>query len=259
MIELKSVQLSGMKADDTDGLEAGEFEAYASTWIRTPDSYGDVVKKGAFAETIREWKASGNTLPILFGHDLADPFSNIGGALELREDDRGLLVRGRLDLDNPKANQVYKMVKGRRLTQLSFAYDVLEDGIVELDEVDPKTAATLNPRKKTARELRKMKLHEISLVPFGANADTEVLAVKALAAGIDGLKAGRVLSAKNLESLIAARDSLSTVIKAAGEDNDSDDEASSAAAGEDEAQAGKSSLDLRTKSALAMASFTASL
>ena len=73
------------------------------------------------------------------------------------------------------------------------------------------------------------------------------------------LKAGKVLSAKNLESLIAARDSLTVVIKAAGQEPDSDDEASSAAASEDEAQAGKSSLDARTKSALAMASFTASL
>ena len=252
-MDLKSVTLTGIKAGENEGLEPGQFEAYASTWIKEPDSYGDIVRKGAFAETIREWKASGQTLPILFGHDLVDPFSNIGGAVDLKEDERGLLVRAQLDLENPKAAQVYRMLKGRRINQMSFAYDVLEDAIVELEE------KAVGQGKRTARELRKMALHEISVVPFGANSDTEVLAVKALAAGIDGLKAGKVLSAKNLESLIVARDSLTTVIKAAGEDNDSDDEASSAAASEDEAQAGKSSLDLRTKSALAMASFTASL
>lgn len=252
-MDLKSVTLTGIKAGENEGLEPGQFEAYASTWIKEPDSYGDIVRKGAFAETIREWKASGQTLPILFGHDLVDPFSNIGGAVDLKEDERGLLVRAQLDLENPKAAQVYRMLKGRRINQMSFAYDVLEDAIVELEE------KAVGQGKRTARELRKMVLHEISVVPFGANSDTEVLAVKALAAGIDGLKAGKVLSAKNLESLIAARDSLTTVIKAAGEDNDSDDEASSAAAGEDSAQEGKSSLDLRTKSALAMASFTASL
>lgn len=252
-MDLKSVTLTGIKAGENEGLEPGQFEAYASTWIKEPDSYGDIVRKGAFAETIREWKASGQTLPILFGHDLVDPFSNIGGAVDLKEDDRGLLVRAQLDLENPKAAQVYRMLKGRRINQMSFAYDVLEDAIVELEE------KAVGQGKRTARELRKMTLHEISVVPFGANSDTEVLAVKALAAGIDGLKAGRVLSAKNLESLIAARDSLTTVIKAAGEDNDSDDEASSAAAAEDEGQEPKSSVDARTKSALAMASFIASL
>lgn len=259
-MDLKSVRLSGMKAGEAEGLEPGQFEAYASTWTRTPDSYGDVVKAGAFRETIKAWKDSGQTLPILFGHDLADPFSNIGGAVDLKEDERGLLVRAQLDLENPKAAQVYRMLKGRRINQMSFAYDVLEDAIVELEETAP------GQGKHTARELRKMALHEISVVPFGANADTEVLAVKALTAGLDGIKAGRVLSAKNLgalkelrESLNAAGTTLDSVIKAAGEDTDPDDEASSVAAGEDSAQAGKSSLDLRTKSALAMASFTASL
>ena len=252
-MDLKSVTLTGIKAGENEGLEPGQFEAYASTWIKEPDRYGDIVRKGAFAETIREWKASGQTLPILFGHDLVDPFSNIGGAVDLKEDERGLLVRAQLDLENPKAAQVYRMLKGRRINQMSFAYDVLEDAIVELEE------KAVGQGKRTARELRKMALHEISVVPFGANSDTEVLAVKALAAGIDGLKAGKVLSAKNLESLIAARDSLTTVIKAAGQDTDSDDEASSAAAGEDGGQEPKSSLDLRTKSALAMASFISSL
>lgn len=255
-MDLKSVTLTGIKAGENEGLEPGQFEAYASTWTRTPDSYGDVVKAGAFAETIREWKDSGQTLPILFGHDLVDPFSNIGGAVDLKEDERGLLVRAQLDLENPKAAQVYRMLKGRRINQMSFAYDVLEDGIVEV----PKAGVTQpmnNSDLITARELRKLAIHEISVVPFGANSDTEVLAVKALAAGIDGLKAGKVLSAKNLESLIAARDSLAVVIKAAGQDPDSDDEASSAAESEDGGQEPKSSLDLRTKSALAMASFYA--
>lgn len=252
-MDLKSVTLTGIKAGENEGLEPGQFEAYASTWIKEPDSYGDIVRKGAFAETIREWKASGQTLPILFGHDLVDPFSNIGGAVDLKEDERGLLVRAQLDLENPKAAQVYRMLKGRRINQMSFSYDVLEDAIVELEE------KAVGQGKRTARELRKMALHEISVVPFGANSDTEVLAVKALAAGIDGLKAGKVLSAKNLDALIAARDSLTTVIKAAGQDTDNDDEASSAAAAEDSAQEGKSAASARTKSALAKMSILAGL
>lgn len=243
-MDLKSVTLTGLKAAGDEGidLEAGQFQAYASTWTREPDSYGDVVKKGAFADTLKAWADSGATLPILFGHDLVDPFSNIGGAKSLVEDDHGLLVTAQLDLENPKAMQVYRMLKGRRINQMSFAFDILEDGIVDLGD------------EKTARELRKMNLHEISVVPFGANSDTEVLAVKHLSASITDLKAGRVLSSKNLDSLIAARDSLTEVIKAAGQEPDNDDEASPAAAADDEAQAGKSKA-ARSASVLAKMSY----
>jgi phage prohead protease, HK97 family len=226
-MDLKSLRLTNMKAGAEDGLEDGQFLAYASTWTRTPDSYGDVVAKGAFKDTLAEWKASGDTLPILFGHRMDDPDYWLGGAVELTEDDHGLLVKGELDLDNPKAKQVYRMLKGRRISQMSFAFDTLEDGIVDLGE------------EKTARELRKVKLYEISIVPIGANQDTEVLAVKALAAS---MKAGRVISTKNLESLKSARDTLDSVIKAAEADstNDSEDEASSGKSQDDEAQARKS-------------------
>lgn len=206
----KSVKLVGIKAGSDDGLDEGQFTAYFSTWTRTPDSYGDVVAKGAFAETLAEWKASGNTLPILFGHDTVDPFSNIGGAIDVVEDDHGAKVTAQLDLANPKAAQVYRMLKGRRIGQLSFAFDVLEDATVELEQ--PK--ADGSPEKVTARELRKMKLYEVSVVPMGANQDTEVLAVKA---NVEALKSGRSISTKNLASLKSARDAIDAVITAASE------------------------------------------
>lgn len=247
-MDLKSVRLTGIKAAGDPGVDLaeGEFLAYASTWTREPDSYGDVVAKGAFADTIAEWEKSDGVLPILFGHDLVDPFSNIGYAKSLTEDDHGLLVHAALDLENPKAKQVYRMLKGRRINQMSFAFDVLEDAIVELE------------KDVTARELRKMRLHEVSVVPFGANSDTEVLAVKALEQSLQ-LKAGRVISAKNLESLKAAYDALGAVIKAAETDpDDSDAEASSGAAAADEAQEGKSVAASRSKSALAKMSFALS-
>lgn len=244
-MDLKSLRLTNLKAGAEDGLEDGQFLAYASTWTRTPDSYGDVVAKGAFEATIEEWKDSGISLPILFGHRFDDPDYNLGSALELSEDDHGLLVKGQLDLENPKAKQVYRMLKGRRINQLSFAYDILEDGIVDLGE------------EKTARELRKLKLYEVSIVPIGANQETEVLAVKAMT---EGLKAGRVISAKNLESLKAARDALTSVIAAAeaDSDTDTDDEASSQAA-TDEGEAAKSAASSRRSALFAQVAFTETL
>lgn len=207
-MDIKSVQLTGLKAGVDDGLEEGQFTAYFSTWTREPDSYGDVVAKGAFTETIEAWKSGGNTLPILFGHDLVDPFSNIGGALDIVEDDHGGKVTAQLDLANPKAAQVYRMLKGRRINQMSFAFDVLEDGMVELKAVGDKPA-------RTARELRKMTLHEISVVPFGANATTEILAVKAFTESLKGF------SSKSVASLKTARDAIDAVIAAATEEDES--------------------------------------
>jgi phage head maturation protease len=32
----------------------GSIEGYASTWVKKPDSYGDVVRKGAFSKTLKE-------------------------------------------------------------------------------------------------------------------------------------------------------------------------------------------------------------
>lgn len=226
-MDLKSLTLTNLKAGEDDGLEAGQFEAYASTFTRTPDSYGDVVAKGAFLDTIANWAKSGAVLPILYGHDLQDPFNNLGGADvskgALTEDDRGLKVKATLDLENPTAMQVYRMLKGRRINQMSFAFDVLESGDVEVPKADGST--------QHARELRKMNLHEISVVPFGANADTEVLAVKA---NVAELKAGKTISAKNLESLKTAYEALGSVISAADDSAPANDEANS---GKDAAEA----------------------
>ncbi|QJD49820.1 capsid maturation protease [Microbacterium phage AvGardian] len=249
-MDLKSVRLSGLKAAGDDGVDLaeGEFTAYVSTWTRVPDSYGDVVAKGAFAESIAEWKASGNVMPVLFGHDLVDPFSNLGYAKSLVEDDHGLLIHAALDLENPKAKQVYRMLKGRRINQMSFAYDTLESGDVEVPKAEG------GDDKIVARELRKLRIHEASVVPFGANSDTEVLAVKALQETL-GFKAGRTISAKNLESLETAYTALGDVIAAAKASNtDNDDEASQGKAAEDEAQERKSQAP-RSRSALAEMSF----
>jgi HK97 family phage prohead protease len=157
--------LQHLKAGPDDGLGEREFKAYASTWTRTPDSYGDVVAKGAFADTIKRWRASGNVLPILYGHDMADPHKNIAATKLLIEDEHGLLVHGVFD-DTEMATKVYELVKGRRLSQLSFAYDVVQQAPVTLDG------------GIKANELRKVRLYEVSLVMVGANQDTEVLAVK---------------------------------------------------------------------------------
>jgi HK97 family phage prohead protease len=195
-VKVKSLPVQ-FKAGPEDGLNEGEFIVYPSTFTRQPDAYGDVVAKGAFLEDIAARKEAGLTLPGLFGHRMDDPDFWVASAIEETEDDHGWQVKGAFDLDSPKGAQVYRLVKSKRLNQLSFAYETLEEGRVELEDGD------------TANELRKVRVFEFSFVPVGANQDTSVLAVKsaidALAADV---KAGRVLSAKNESALREAAEKL---------------------------------------------------
>lgn len=202
-MKIKSLPIGQVKAGPDDGLEEGQFIVYPSTFTRQPDAYGDVVAKGAFLDDIKAWKNSGNVLPGLYGHRMDDPDFFVAGAIEEGEDEHGWWVKGEFDMENPKAQQVYRLVKGRRLNQLSFAYDVIDEAGVELED------------GRKANELRKLKRYEFSFVPIGANQDTSVVAVKALA---DSIKAGRVLSAKNETALREARDSIDSVLSSLSDD-----------------------------------------
>lgn len=230
-----------VKAGPEDGLADGEFLAYASTFTREPDSYGDIVKAGAFASTISDWASKDAVLPVLWGHNMSDPDYNIGSVLEASEDEHGLLVKGLLDLDSPKAQQVYRLIKGKRVTQLSFAYDVLDSG--QVTEGDQKV-----------NELRELKLYEISIVPIGANQETAVLAVKTqIDALTDGVKAGRVLAQKHIDSLRSAQEAIVAVIKAAEAQDDQEKASGHTDAKDEEPLAAKSEEPRVNPSARALA------
>lgn len=185
-----------VKAGPEDGLKEGQFEAYASVF-GNKDSYGDVVVKGAFADSLTGWKDSGNLIPLLFGHNMSDPDYNIGHVEDAKEDDHGLLTLNQLDLENPKAVQTYRLIKGRRINQMSFAYEVLEGGYATRQK-DPDDESS---DSEEYFELRKLKLYEVSVVPIGANQETEITAVKAAELAERFLSDGRIDS-KSFDSFI---------------------------------------------------------
>lgn len=187
MAKLKEFSVQ-FKAGPDDGLEEGEFTAYASVF-GNKDSYGDVVVKGAFLESLAEWRGKGFPIPLLFGHNMQDPDFNIGTA-SAEEDEFGLLTRAKLALGEPKADQVYRLIKGRRINQMSFAYDVLDGGWATRTKADG--------TEEEFYELRRLKLHEISVVPIGANQETSILSVKALQA-VQKLEPGDVTDALKAE------------------------------------------------------------
>lgn len=200
-----------------DGLADGEFEAVVSVFGNV-DTYGDKVIKGAFADTLAEWAAKGDPIPVYYSHRMDDPDFNLGEVLDAKETDEGLWVKGRLDIDDPvpgsKAPQVHRLMKGRRITQFSFAYDIVEAAWVESDDEE-------------YLELRKLKLHEVGPTPVGANDQTELLGIKAagdaarhLAAAV---KDGRVVPATNTslsDALVMIEDAaagIKNVLAAIGE------------------------------------------
>lgn len=158
-----AVKVKATAADD-DTLQEGQFTALASVFNNI-DAVGDVVVPGAFADDLKSWQESGDPIPVLWGHQMNDPNMNIGQVLHAEENDTGLQVTAQLDLDNPMAKQVYRLLKGRRVGKMSFAYDI-EDG------------APAARDGKDVYELRKLKLHEVSVVQIPANPAATVQQVK---------------------------------------------------------------------------------
>ena len=154
--------------------EVGEAEdsgehyiiAYAATFHREPDSYNEIIRKGAFEGSLARWAETGAPIPMLFGHRMDDPLLNIGAITEAGEDDTGLLVKGVFDMDNERGAYSYKLAKEGRIRKLSFAYDVLDAGFVELED------------GREVKELRELEIFEVSLVPVPANQHAEILEVK---------------------------------------------------------------------------------
>ena len=230
-----------LKAGPADGLAEGQFVAYASVFGNI-DSYGDVVQPGAFANSLKEWEGSGNLLPVLFGHNMSDPEYNIGHVISAEEDEKGLKVTAQLDLETPKGLATYRLLKGRRISQMSFAYDVLNASPGVLDGQD-------------VWELNELKIYEVSVVPIGANQETEILAVKAAAAVIEGgLKEGRVLSAKHVDSLRSAHEAIGAVLAAAAVESDQEKASESGQVKDEGAPGVKSEEPAPISSALNLAS-----
>lgn len=202
--------------------EEGTFEAIVSVF-GNKDSYGDIVQPGAFADTLAEWEKSGNPIPVYWSHRMDDPDFNIGHVLEAKETADGLWVKAQIDTTGGKGAQVYRLLKGRRVTQFSFAYDVVDGGYEKAEDEDEFYA------------LRKLKLYEVGPTPIGANQETELLAVKTAVDLIDGVarsiaadrKAGRVLSAKNETELRKAHEAIGNVLSALGSTEEEDQEKAS--------------------------------
>lgn len=184
--------------------ENGTIEGYASTWDKEPDSYGDIVKQGAFTKSLEKWKESGRNIPLLWAHGMSDLKAFIGTVKEIYEDDIGLHFVAEFD-NTEEAQRVRELYKDGRLAKFSFAYEVKDYAWVKLDN------------GVEACELRELEIFEISCVTVPANQHAEVIDIKD---GEIAVKEGKRNSKKDLDAIKQAISILQALIDEAVEDND---------------------------------------
>lgn len=135
--------------------EAGQFSGYGSIFGNV-DKGGDIVAKGAFANSLAEWKKTGRSVPVLWQHQSDQPIGSWDG---LKEDATGLFGEASLWLDDaPYARLAYKGMSTKTITGLSIGYRVkeynvdTETGIYTLKEVDlVEISVVTNPMNDVAR------------------------------------------------------------------------------------------------------------
>jgi uncharacterized protein len=205
------------------------------------DSYGDIIYPGAFAKTFAERK---NKILHLWQHEFyAPPIAVIVDLQELTRDQlpekmlsenpdaTGAALVTRQYLDTPRGNEVLTAIKAGSPLEMSFGFDAMKYDFQE-DAINP---------NKQIRNLREIRLWETSDVLWGANNATvaskalfaailerrgltpkEVESVKGIFDQLDtvlgnddfthDLKAGRVLSSKNQNSLLSAIEQIQAVL-----------------------------------------------
>lgn len=151
---------------ETKGLEetTGIFYGYGSMFGGNPDSYGDIIVKGAFKDSLELGGRNGYGVSMLWQHDPTQP---IGTWLELNENEKGLNVVGKLTKGVRQADEALLLMKDGALQGLSIGYEINRNDY-EYDE------------KKKIRYLKKINLWEISPVTFPANTRARVTTVKAI-------------------------------------------------------------------------------
>ncbi|WP_163834697.1 HK97 family phage prohead protease [Spartinivicinus ruber] len=147
--------------------ESGVFAGYGSVFD-VEDSYGDVVEKGAFLQSLNQWQQKNKLPALLWQHRYDEP---IGVYTKMMEDNHGLYVEGKLLIDDdPLAKRAYAHLKAGSVTGLSIGFTL------------PKGGGEWDEDTDTYR-LKQVKLWEVSLVTFPANESATVDGVKS---AIDG-------------------------------------------------------------------------
>lgn len=140
--------------EGVDIEKGGVITGYASLF-NACDQGGDVVQKGAYAASLKALAGKGRSIKMLWQHDPGQP---IGIWDEVREDTRGLFVKGRFLSNVQKGAEALALVEAGAIDGLSIGYRTLR---AEKDA-------------KGHRLLHELELWEVSLVTFPMLPDARV-------------------------------------------------------------------------------------
>ena len=140
-----------------DDEEKGVFEGHAAVFNQ-PDRMSDIIVPGAFKKSLK--KVPANKVKMLREHKTAEM---IGVWTEIKEDSKGLFVKGRLLLELQAAQEALVLLKEGVLDSMSIGFQTV------VDEFNSKTEV---------RSLLELNLFEISLVAIPAQAEALVTNVK---------------------------------------------------------------------------------
>jgi uncharacterized protein len=131
-------------------------EGYASLFGKT-DQGGDIVRAGAYALSLKRLAAKNGRVKMLWQHDPTQP---IGVWDEVREDAKGLWVKGRILTEVAKGREAAALLSAGAIDGLSIGYRTVK---AERDG-------------KGQRLLSELELWEVSLVTFPMLSEARVAA-----------------------------------------------------------------------------------
>ncbi|MEM9579969.1 MAG: HK97 family phage prohead protease [Pseudomonadota bacterium] len=147
MTEASGLERKFCRFDETLSVtDAMQIDGYAS-YFGVADQGGDEVQKGAYAQSLQALRDKGRRVKMLWQHDPAQP---IGVWTEVREDTKGLYVKGRLLEDVARAREAAALIEAGAIDGLSIGY--------RTKKASRSTAG--------ARLLEELELWEVSLVTF---------------------------------------------------------------------------------------------
>lgn len=166
-------------AEESDGFTLEGYAAVFGSETRIDSWEGlfdEVIERGAFKKSISE------RMPVMqfdHGKDAATGSVPIGSIEEIREDDHGLYVRGRLH-DNERVKPIRQAIASRAIDGMSFRFRVHDD-------------IWDHSKKVPLRTLRQVEVPELGPVVFAAYTATSV-GVRSMLAGLDEEERCRLIS-----------------------------------------------------------------
>ncbi len=162
-VEYKDIAASEMQATG-EGIVTG----YLSTWHNI-DEGNDRVIPGAFTRTIKDAKARRSAhqldylFPALWNHSWES--LPVGGVTDAREDEHGLKVQIRMNLDTQLGRECYASLRNGTLSAMSMGYRAI---IYDYERIE----------NKQVRNLRECALMESTFCIFPMNTRALVTSVK---------------------------------------------------------------------------------